>query len=271
MDNISIFKYLDYKSWLAEWLKEQGHGSVSRLAAAIECQRSYISQVINSHVHLTLDQAFKVGTFALGSALERKYFSTLVEAGRAGDPEYKASLEKELATLRSEATRLEKIVGRDKELQAESAALYYSAWYFSAIHIATSLEPALSEEAIAQGLNLDLGLVKETLQKLEHYKLVEYKNKYFRFKSGGHHLTAESPFLAHFHQMWRQRSVENFSASQNKDGVRYTLVQTISKKDYVEFQEELRQLIQKFERLAAPSQPEVMINLNLDFAKALKS
>ncbi|MNK88769.1 hypothetical protein D3C87_1087480 [compost metagenome] len=271
MKNVSIFKYLDYKEWLTAWLKEEGHGSVSRLAEAIECQRSYVSQVINSHVHLTPDQAFRIGNAALDSVAERKYLSILVESARAGDHRYKAHLALELESLRSEATRLEKIVGRDKELQAESASLYYSAWYYSAIHIATSIEPALKEEDIAEGFGLDITLVKDVLRKLEHYKLVEYKNKCFRFKSGGHHLTAESPYLANFHQMWRQQAVANFSESKVKEGVRYTLVQTISKKDYLEFQEELRTLIKRFEQMATPSAPEVVINFNLDFAKAFKA
>ncbi|MNL47066.1 hypothetical protein D3C87_1698330 [compost metagenome] len=149
--------------------------------------------------------------------------------------------------------------------------MYYSAWYYSAIHIATSIEPALSEEDIASGLGLEVRLVQEVLRKLEHYKLVEYKNKRFRFKSGGHHLTAESPYLANFHQMWRNHSVASFAESKVKQGVRYTLVQTISKKDYEAFQDELRTLIKKFEQMASPSAPEVLINLNLDFSKVFKA
>jgi plasmid maintenance system antidote protein VapI len=271
MEKISIFKYLDYKDWLSDWLKEAGHGSVSRLAEAIECQRSYVSQVINTHVHVTPDQAFRIGNTALDGAIERKYLSLLVEMARAGDHQYKSHILEQIESIRSEATRLEKIVGRDKELQAESAALYYSAWYYSAIHIATSIEPALNEEDIANGLKLDVSLVKEVLRKLENYKLVEFKNNHYRFKIGGHHLTAESPFLANFHQMWRRESVANFNESKVKEGVRYTLIQTLSQKDYLNFQEELRSLIKRFEQVATPSAPEVMINLNLDFAKVFKS
>lgn len=271
MEKFNIFEYLDYKKWLQEWLNEEGRGSVSRLADAIECQRSYISQVINTHVHLTLDQAFKIGKIALENSIERKFLSLLVELGRAGDQQYKTHLLGQLDAIRNEASRLENIVGRNQQLEAESAAIYYSAWYFSAIHIATSLEPPLSEELIATGLNLDVILVKSVLRSLEQYGLVTHNGKHYRFRTGGHHLQAESPHLAHFHQMWRQKSVSNFVENKTSPGARYTLVQSISKKDFIAFESELRELIKKFEQMATPSTPEVVINFNLDFTKVLKS
>ncbi len=270
MKKVNIFSYLDYREWLADWVKEQGHGAISRLSKELNCQRSYISQVMHSHVHLTPDQCFKLTKIAFTHENERSYLTLLVELGRAGDADHRKFLTLKLDQIRDESERLEKIVGRDKKLAEDFAQHYYSAWYWSVIHIATSLAHPLTEKQIAENLHLEINLVSDVLKRLEKAGLVEFKNGYYKFKSGGLHLTQESPWLPHFHNMWRQKSVTNFTESKVKEGVHFTVIQSLSKSDYLEFQDELREVIKKFQARAEPSPAEIVVNFNIDFSKAMK-
>lgn len=271
MKNNSIFKYIDYRMWLGDWLKKQGHGAISRLAKELNCQRSYISQVLHSNVHFTLDQSFKLGQIACSSDVERTYLSLLVEFARAADLGYRNHLLQKITQVQQESERLEKIVGREKQLVEDFAKYYYSTWYWSVIHIATSLLTPLSEKQIAEKLNLELMTVSDVLKKLEEFGLVEFKNGFYRFKSGGLHLVQESPWLPFFHGVWRQKSIANFAEAKVKEGVHFTVVQSLSKSDYLEFQDELREVINKFQKRAEPSPSEVVVNFNIDFSKAMKN
>lgn len=269
MKSVSIFQYFDYKAWLTDRMTEEGHGAITRLAKAMECQRSYFSQVLTGHVHLTPDQAFKLGQTLLINELERKYLSYMVEYARAHDREYRSHLKKEMEKVAGESSRLEKSVGREKQLVESSAKFYYSAWYWSALHIATSLEGHWSAQDISQLLNLEYDLALYCLNELVTYGLVEKKGPYYKFKTGGHHLRLESPLLPHFHSMWRAKAITQFTERKKDMGLHFTVIQSISKSDFNAFQEELRAVIEKFSKMAEPSKPEVVINFNVDFCKIM--
>lgn len=267
MKNISIYRYLDYKLWLADRLNEEGHGIITRLAKAMECQRSYFSQVLTGHVHLTPDQGFKLGQSLLINEHEKKYLSLMVDYARAHNKDYRSHLKQEMENLAHQARRLEKAVGREKQLDEASANYYYSAWYCSALHIATSLEGQWTAQDLAQLINLEPTVVISCLNEFVKYDLVEKKGTFYKFKNGGHHLPRESPLLPHFHSMWRTKAITHFTEQKQRPGLHITVVQSISKKDFESFQDELRDLIQKFSKMAEPSRSEVVINLNIDYYK----
>jgi uncharacterized protein (TIGR02147 family) len=267
MKTVSVFKYLDYKAWLTDRLNEEGHGAITRLAKAMQCQRSYFSQVLTGHVHLTPDQAFKLGQSLFSNEMERKYLSHMVDYARAHDRDYRAHLKNEMEKLSNEFNRLEKSVGREKQLVESSANFYYSAWYCSALHIATSLEGSWSAQDLAQLLNLEFDLTLNCLNELVDYGLVEKKGSHYQYKTGGHHLRLESPLLPHFHSQWRTKAITQFAERKKQLGLHFTVIQSISESDFESFKEELRGVIRKFSKMAEPSDPEVVINFNMDFCK----
>lgn len=267
MKKTNIYQYSDYKLWLSDRLQEEGHGAITRFAKAMDCQRSYFSQVLTSYAHLTPDQAFKLGQVVLSNDLERKYFSYMVDHSRARDREYRNYLKNEMDQIAKESGRLEKSVGRDQQLVESSAKFYYSAWYWSALHIITSLDQQLSAQQISQKLNLEYDLVINCLLQLIQYGLVEKKGAFYKYKSGGHHLPVESPLLPNFHSMWRTKAILQFAERKEDLGLHFTVVQSISKSDFRVFKEELRDLIERFSKMAEPSKPEVVVNFNLDFCK----
>jgi len=55
----NVFNHLDYKDFLKIQIEEnhEAYGYKSRLAKAANCQKSFLSQVLNSHIHLTPEHA----------------------------------------------------------------------------------------------------------------------------------------------------------------------------------------------------------------------
>ena len=59
-------------------------GFMSLVAQAIECQPSYLSQVLNGKPHLTLEQSTRLNRFLAHEKSESKYFLLMVQLARAG-------------------------------------------------------------------------------------------------------------------------------------------------------------------------------------------
>src|SRR4051812_14315407 len=97
----AVYTYSSYKPLMADRLNGEGRrGQLSRAAEALNCQRSYLSRVINSNLHLTPDHAFQLARFWLLNADETDYFTLLVDYDRAGTPEFRQALKGKLAALK---------------------------------------------------------------------------------------------------------------------------------------------------------------------------
>ncbi|MCB0385442.1 MAG: hypothetical protein KDD43_08620, partial [Bdellovibrionales bacterium] len=86
---MSIFKYLDYKEYLKKTIdkKTKVYGYRAKLAEAASCQRSFLSQVLHSSPHLTLEHGIGLCRYWQFSPMERYYFLALIQPARAGNDE----------------------------------------------------------------------------------------------------------------------------------------------------------------------------------------
>ncbi len=80
MTEKSLFEYLSYKTYLKAALENKpsgGHGFRSKIAAALGCQVSYISQVLNKEAHFSLEQAEALNSLLGHTDEESEFFSCL--------------------------------------------------------------------------------------------------------------------------------------------------------------------------------------------------
>ncbi|RYZ94606.1 MAG: DUF4423 domain-containing protein, partial [Proteobacteria bacterium] len=253
----SIFAALDYQIYLAKRLENdpQGWGAVSRMAQAVGCQRSQISRVAKGNVHLTIDQAFALTEFWKLSDAETEYFLVLVEHARASGRNFKASLEKKLARLRQEQTKVAKRINQPALPAGEKEILYYSAWQWAALHILSSIPDLQTAEAAARYLSMPVSQAKFYLDGLCAMGLVENSGRRYRFASNSVHLPGTSPLnpvnMAH----WRGQAAEAARIPQ-REGLHYTVTQSLSREDFEKLKAEMLQTIERFGKVAAPSAPE---------------
>lgn len=260
----SLFAFKTYKSYLrSRVLGKDNRGSLSRVAAAAGCQRSYLSRVLTSEVHLTPDHAYRICEYWRFTPLERDFFLALVEWERAGDAGYRQHLLNQLKRMRTENEDLSKKTKRPLAAAENASALYAGSWHWSAVHLLTSIERYQTDTTIADRLRLPLALVRQILEQLVATGSVAKNGNRWVYASGEMHIPTGSPFLGLFHQTWRTYAVQNSQTPQN-DGMHFTNVQSLSQQDFIRLKQDLAQFIEECTAVAKPSPPEELVVFNFD-------
>lgn len=258
----SIFDYDCYKNFLKSVIDSGERGIVKRLAEAGGCQRSYLSQALNSHVHLTADHLFGIGQFLQLDSAQSDYLLLLLEKERASSSQYKQLIENKIDSLLSKSKRLSKRIPKDKNKKINEK--YYSTWYYSALHMATSIYELKSEADFSKHLNLPISLISNALRELESWELIEFENGAWIYKgSSALHLEDKSLLTRANHINWRTKAM-NGSLAPAKD-LHYTSVFTVSKKDAKELREQLLNFIQEQRKQIATSGAEELVSFCCDF------
>ncbi|MCX6125483.1 MAG: TIGR02147 family protein, partial [Proteobacteria bacterium] len=231
----NIYTYQDYRSYLVDWLKTQSssRGLISKMAAAARCQRSYLSKALGGSAQLTLSQAYEIARFCDLNDDQTDYFLGLVEIERSSSASHKKFLEKRLSNLKLSNSDLKNRVGKRKILEPANENLniaYYSAWYFSAIRILTSIPEFTTVKSIARKLNLPEATVEEALHQLSLQDCVSFEAGRWRFNASERHLPKASRLIAFHHANWRQKAIEN-SKYTDHNGTHFTVVQSLSRED----------------------------------------
>jgi uncharacterized protein (TIGR02147 family) len=265
MSTVIIYSFNAYKGYLKTRISEASRewGIITRLAQAANCQRSYLSRVLSTHVHLTLDQAFGLCEYWKLSRSESDYFLCLVEKERTGSKSYREYLESKLLSLKREYENIAQRVSRPKAETGEKEHLYYSAWYYTAIHMLVSIPAYQTVEAISKRLQLPEALIHSVLETLEQFGYVKKENRKWKYLGGEKHISKESPLVALHHNNWRQRAVIDAQSPLTR-GLHFSVVQSMSREIHEELHQKLLQFIDEASRLAGPSREEELVAIGID-------
>lgn len=262
-----LFSATEYRSFLRQWLESQGQtrGIMTKMAQSLGCQNSHLTRLLREEVHLTFDQAYALTVFMKLTEIETRYFLKLVEFERAGSPPFRHRLKTELDEMRRDQENLATRFKKDELGHLEKEMTYYSNWYWSAIHVLTDIPQYQTAKAIADRLKLPEVFVKNCLQKLEAFSLVEQrKDGSWKYASSSLHLPKTSPMNSIQHANWRSRAV---SESQNPDskGIHYTTVQSVSRADFDKIKHILLSSMDAYKSVADASAPEELVCFACDF------
>lgn len=263
---IWLFRETSYKKILSRLIDESSipRGMISKVASAIGCQRSYLSQVLHSKVHLTKEQAWSAGRFFALTEEESRYFEILVDHDRAFSAEYRKHLQEELAAIRREATKIEKQFTESRAFGESEALAYFAHWLPSAVHILTSIPQYQNPNRIAEHLRVELAEVQRALNVLAASGLVQEKRGRWTFAHETGYVPKDSSYVTFHHHNWRQLAVDD-SRSSRTAGLHYTMVQSMSASDFEVLKGLVLQFIADTKKIAGPSKSELLTALNLDF------
>lgn len=249
----SVFGYMDYKAFLSDWLRQQPRGTLKRMAEVAGCQRSYLSEVLRRHVHLTPDHAFSIGEFLGMSRQEIDFFLTLVEYARASGKRYRESLAAKITRERNSRRRLaSRTEPADAPVDPRSAE-YCGSWHSVAIHLATCIPGLNTAQSIARKLMLPEGAVCATLAQLERNGFVVRKagGYHFNFSQPNIHVPDDSRSMKMHHDNWRALVMSR--APNPVADVHYTSVFAVSKKDVPVLREQLLDFVHRQRRTITDS------------------
>ncbi len=260
------FLFNDYREFIKTVAAEEvpKWGVWARLAKAAGCQRTYLSQVMREKAHVTADHLIGISEYLQLTPLQTDHLLLLLEYQRAGTEKLRRHLKKQLDVTKKErehlATRLEKKKIETTELET----LYYSAWYWSALHVMTSIPHLRTVRAMSERIQMPESQIESALQKLEKFAIVRRVGQEWHVGAGSLHAPKESMMAGIHHNHWRQRAVLDAMLPQHTDGVHFTSVVSVSQRDLVDIKERVLALIQYTEKTIPNSAEEEMVCFSCD-------
>jgi uncharacterized protein (TIGR02147 family) len=273
MDTVSIYNFQNYKPYLLAWIRNRPHrgrGTKLALAEACRCQSAYISRVLHGSAHFSLEHAEGVNRYLGHSEEERHYFLLMIQKERAGLP----TLERYFAG-QMEQIQQKRLVLKDRfqvkmDLSAEDQVTYYSAWFYAAAHILTTVPRFKTKEAIASQLGLSLQKTGEVLEFLSSTGLVKEDGGLYSIGNARIHLGNDSGLISKHHTNWRLQALQSLDRddhTQKNEDLHYTSIVSLSESDFRELKAKWIEEIEHFNTVVKESPEETLACLTLDFFK----
>lgn len=262
----SIFDYLDYKKYLADWIasrSSRGHGERSRIARVLRCHVAYFSRILQGGAQLSPEQAFAINGYLGHSPEEADFFLLLVHYGRVGTADLETHYRKKIQAEVERRNVLKNRLDYEKALPEVDQTTYFSAWYFAATHLLLSIPALQTKEALARYLRLSPSKVSKILSFLVASGLaIEKKGRYTRGPTSIH-LGNDSPMISKHHTNWRLQAIQALEREKSEE-LHYSSAITIAEKYVPEIRKIMIQAIEQVRALVRESPEERLFCYTLD-------
>ncbi len=261
-----IFEFKTYCSYLEHRVGSyrQRLGLKSKMALAMGCQPTFVTQVLNGSAQLSLEQAHRLNTFFKHTNEERDFFLLMVQRDRSGTEELSKYFSEKMAEMLSKRQVLTHRLGRDQTLAAEHQALYYSSWHFAAIHIAVALPTLQTREAISTYFRLPIKKVTEVLENLVRMNLVSSNNGLYTIGQARLRLGNDSFNILKHHTNWRNQAVESLDRQEPHD-LHYSGVLSLSRENSGKIKDLMLRGLQEHLKISDASAEEDLFCYCIDF------
>lgn len=256
--NNSVFDFDNYKEYLNHVFTnrpKRGRGERNRLALAMGCNNTYVSQVLNGSQDFSLEQAAVINEYLAHSGEEGRFFLLLVLVSRSGNALLKSHFSAEIKRFRLRRAKLKNRLEYEKTLKIEDQLIYYSKWYYSAIHVLLSVPKFRKKDAISQYLELPIQTVSEVLDYLLRVGLAIQSNDEYLIGTKSLHLSDHSPMISQHHMNWHVRAIDSLDRVRSND-LHYSSVITVSKADAIKIRDVLHKTIDEIRKIVRASNEE---------------
>lgn len=264
---MNIYQFESYKVFLQSYFSQEGkRGDKTKLAEHLNCQTSFISQVLTGDkTHFSLEHINQICQYLKLDLAQTDYLILLCSHERAGTKELKEYFYNKIIDTKNEYQKISsKILKRGKTLTNEQKATYYGHWAYMAIHMIVSIPEFATAEKIKKYFYLPEEFVKEVLDFLINAELIEREHNQYRIGKTRIHLESTSPFVRAMHTNWRQKAIESLVKKAELD-LHYSSVLVLSHGDALKIKHLILDLIKEKEKILLPSPEEQLVVFNLDF------
>lgn len=258
-----IFEFDSYRAYITDRLKDK-RGERVRLANHLGCQPAFITQVLTGIAHLSQEHGILINEFLQHNAFESDFFILLILYERAGNKKLQDYYQGKIDKLKKERFNFGKQIDTNTELSESDKVNFYSNWYYSAIHVLTSIPDFNRAEGIAKYLNLDLKTTLQALEFLCKVGIVKLENGNYQVGSTRIHLDKASPLINRHHTNWRMRAINALDQT-NQENFHYSMVTAIAKKDFTRIKDHIHTLLSQCEKIIKDSPEQEAYALNIDW------
>ncbi len=263
---LSVIHFNDEIKYLKERLRleNNGWGLIGKWADMSGCHRPQFSNILAEKAILTMEQAYRLAKGLGLNDVQSEYFLLLVERRRTNLLDYHEHIEKKLRKIREDNERLELRLDRRQSLPSSAPSIYYSAWYWSAVHISTSIPELQNPEVLAYKLGLSIDFILQILHQLSEWGLVFRQSEdRWTWSSGEMHAPKNSPLSALHQNNWRIKAVENAQFFKPQS-VHFTGVYSMDKETFLGLKELLINYIEVYNQKAGEAPAEMTVCFNAD-------
>ncbi|MBK25647.1 MAG: hypothetical protein CME70_16740 [Halobacteriovorax sp.] len=263
----TVFDYVDYKPYINEKIlgsPNKGRGIKRSMATFLGCQTAFISQVLNQHVHFSLEQAIKLNKFWEHNKEESKFFLLLIQYQRAGNKELEFFFHEEMKEIIERRSNLKERLNIKDSLDDSNQHIYYSAWYYAAVHILLSIPAFQTPKAISKHLRLPLKQIQEIITFLEANGLAVQKAGKYEIGLTRIHLDKNSVQIRRHHTNWRNQAITSIDKNDPND-LHYSNALSMSHGDVPKIKEILIKAIEECRVIIRASKEERLQVLTMDF------
>lgn len=261
----SIYDFGHYQDYLRARLATRGEsrGLRRKLADATGTRPAFISRVLSGNVHFALEHAPAINDFLAHTTEEAHFFNLLLLKGRSGNKQMEKYFGEQISHIvEKRSVFLDKVNSTDM-VTAPDQALYYSKWYYLAIHVLVVLPSYRSRESIARRLGLSPATVSRALEDLIRMGLVQAKGNQFQTGKKRIYLSKDSPWLANLHTHFRQRAMTRI-ADPSPEDMHFSAAMSISKPLFEEYRKRMLALISELDSRIQESDEEEMYAVSVD-------
>ena len=261
----SIYDFTRYQDYLRLRLATKGEsrGLRRKLADATGTRPAFISRVLSENVHFALEHAPAINEFLNHTEEEAHFFNLLLLKGRSGNRELEKYFGDQISKiLEKRAVFIERVKAGDA-VSASEQALYYSKWYYLAIHVLVVLPQFRTRETIARRLGLSATTVSKALEDLIRMGLIQAKGTQFQTGRKRIYLAKDSPWISNLHTHFRQRAMSRI-ADPSPEDLHFSAAMSISREVFEEYRKRLLDLLSEFDARIQDSPEEEMFAVNVD-------
>ena len=233
------------------------------MAQAVNCQPSYISQVLNGAGDLSLEQGAQCHEILGHSALEAHCFMLLLQLARAGNSALQEYYSKQLLKAHEEHKFLQNRIDQKVGLSKRDQQTYYGNHLNALLHVALTIEDLRTPARLSQRFGLPLELVREALEFLVSAGLANEEEGSYTVGPKQIHLGRESKLVSRHHMNWRVKALENLDLASTRD-LHYSSVISHSLEDAPRIRNILVQALAEIQKIVKDSPAEDVFVLNTD-------
>lgn len=263
----TVFDFKDYKPYLHEKISSspnKGRGLKRNMAQHLGVQTAFVSQVLNQHVHFSLEQAVKLNDFWEHNKEESKFFLLLIQYQRAGSRELRSFFQTEMEEILEKRSNLKERLNIKDSLDETNQHVYYSAWTYAAVHILLSIPSYQTPKAIAEHLRIPLKRIQEILDFLTTTGLAVQKRGRYEIGLTRIHLSKDSVQIRRHHTNWRNQAIQSIDKNDPED-LHYSNALSMSHKDVPKVKEIIIKAIEDCREIIKVSKEERLQVLTMDF------
>lgn len=268
MSNI-VYDYKNYKTYLNEKIEampSRGRGVRLKMAKALNCQTAYISQVLNKYTHFSLEQGVKINQFFEHNKEESRFFLLMLQLERAGTLDLKKFIEEQMDEILLKRADIKKRVNITNTLAENYQHIYYSVWYYAAIHILLSIPKYQTPKAISEYLRIPINKVHDVISFLIETGLAQQEGERYFIGQTRIHLDKNSIQIRRHHTNWRNQAMVSIDKNDEED-LHYSSVISMGKKDVQLLKEKLMRAIEECRAIIKDSPEEQLEVLTIDLFK----